>query len=424
MRLKWLTLTHLFIIPRLVFIGIMIPAAAFAASTDAPIADGAEKFLGNIISRRSLPSKTNFQNYWNQVTPENEGKWGYVEAQRDVMKWEWLDSMYLFAKAHNLPFKQHTFLWGKQYPTWVEKLSSEELKEEFEEWIRLFSERYPDVALIDVVNEPFHAPPPFKDSLGGAGETGWDWMIYAFTLARKYFPKATLILNEFMVISQENMAIGMYQLGLLLKSKNLIDGIGIQSHYFSIGGVPTDTIVKNLDTLARAGIPIYSTELDIRGSDSVQLADYQRVFPILWEHPCVFGITLWGWRENENWIDSSHLITSDGKERPALTWLRKYIAEHKTVTSVRLPPVNSSPASPFSELRLNGSGIHFVSSHDMVISYRVTDLMGRTILDKRSVRISRGTNLLEAKNFANGVYRISLTGGTHFKTSAMLVSNR
>ena len=42
----------------------------------------------------------------------------------------------------------------------------------------------------------------------------------------------------------------------------------------------------NLDLLASTGLPIYVTELDIDGpTDEVQLQDYQRIFPVFWEHP-------------------------------------------------------------------------------------------------------------------------------------------
>ena len=47
------------------------------------------------------------------------------------------------------------------------------------------------------------------------------------------------------------------------------------------------------------GLPIHITELDIPGNDDpVQLANYQRIFPVFWEHPAVAGITLWGYHQN------------------------------------------------------------------------------------------------------------------------------
>jgi hypothetical protein len=68
----------------------------------------------------------NFANYWNQVTPENGGKWGSVEGTRDVMNWTQADAAYALAKANGFKFKWHTFIWGNQQPAWIESLSTAE----------------------------------------------------------------------------------------------------------------------------------------------------------------------------------------------------------------------------------------------------------------------------------------------------------
>ena len=39
----------------------------------------------------------------------------------------------------------------------------------------------------------------YIDALGGAGVTGWDWIINGFTLARQYFPNSKLILNDYSI---------------------------------------------------------------------------------------------------------------------------------------------------------------------------------------------------------------------------------
>jgi len=74
------------------------------------------KFVGNITHQGQIPS--DFSQYWDQITCENEGKWASVEATRDVMNWSGIDRAYNYAKQHGLPYKQHTFVWGAQYPSW------------------------------------------------------------------------------------------------------------------------------------------------------------------------------------------------------------------------------------------------------------------------------------------------------------------
>ena len=48
--------------------------------TGPPIATGKPKFLGGVYSPTQV---VNFTAYWNQVTPENAGKWASVEGVRD-----------------------------------------------------------------------------------------------------------------------------------------------------------------------------------------------------------------------------------------------------------------------------------------------------------------------------------------------------
>ena len=279
------------------------------------------KFLGNIYTGK--PDAL-FLNYWNQLTPENAGKWGTVEISRDIMTWNSLDYAYKFAKDNNLPFKQHTLIWGQQEPRWISTLSAEEQKQEVLEWYSLMAERYPDMEFIDVVNEAQHAPPSFKDAIGGDGETGWDWIIWSFETARAYFPNSKLLINDYNILCCSN-DLETYKTQIrLLHERGLIDGIGVQAH--GLENVFPSTIQSHLDSLAEFGLPIYVSELELRESDDVlQLQLYQDVFPVLWHHPAVQGVTLWGYKAGEIWRPTAELINWWDEERLALQWLQAYL---------------------------------------------------------------------------------------------------
>lgn len=121
-----------------------------------PLADGKEKFLGCAYS----PSQAqDFVGYFNQVTPENAGKWGSVEAVRDEMNWAGLDEAYELAKSNGFPFRLHVLVWGNQQPGWMEALPPDEQFLEIEEWFAAVAERYPDLDQIEVVNEALRDPP-------------------------------------------------------------------------------------------------------------------------------------------------------------------------------------------------------------------------------------------------------------------------
>ncbi len=294
-----------------------------------PLADGHRKFLGNIISS-SIP--TNFDSYWNQVTPENSGKWGSVEIGRDTYQWGSLDMAYNYALDNDFPFKHHTLVWGQQEPWWIQNLDSLEQAQEVEEWIQLVAQRYPETYFVDVVNEPLFshgAQPSYKEALGGDGQTGWDWVIWCFEKARQYFPEDTkLILNEYYILINNYNTSQLIPLINLLKERELIDAIGIEGHYKELKKETVEYMRNNLDKLAATGIPIYISEFDVNlADDDAQLQEYQKLFPFLWEYPAVEGITLWGYIQYQIWQTDGYLIRADGTERPALEWLRGYLTE-------------------------------------------------------------------------------------------------
>ncbi|MGF1461056.1 MAG: endo-1,4-beta-xylanase [Leptolyngbyaceae cyanobacterium] len=281
-------------------------------------------FVGNIL-RHNGPIDTTFTTYWHQVTPENSGKWGKVEAVRDVMDWAQLDDITAFAWSQGFPFKQHTFIWGLQFPDWITDLSEAEQLAEVMEWIAGYCTRYPNTDLIDVVNEPLHWPPPFKEAIGGNGVTGWDWVIWAFQTAREACPHAELLLNEKELLKNDGTTASFLTLVRLLQRQNLIDGIGVQGHFLESAELAT--IERNLDRLAITGLPIYISELDVDFvDDNAQRDRFAELFPILWEHPSVRGITLWGYKEGEIWRSNAYLLRRDGSQRPALIWLMDYLA--------------------------------------------------------------------------------------------------
>jgi endo-1,4-beta-xylanase len=328
----------------------------------APLAAGQKKFLGNIYSPAQIKD---FASYWNKVTPENAGKWGEVEAVRDRMDWSGLDAAYRFAKEHGFPFHMHVMVWGNQQPEWIEKLPPAEQREEIEEWFAAVAQRYPDADFVEVVNEPLHDPPNKDDegggnyieALGGAGATGWDWILASFRLARQHFPHSKLLINDYSITNTPPDAKRYRAIIDLLVKEQLVDGIGVQAHAFATKpDVPMSVHKASLDLLAETGLPIYVTELDIDGAtDAEQLRDYQRVFPVFWEHPAVRGITLWGfrpgmWRTKER----AYLVRKDGSERPAMAWLRGYV---RGVTG----PASTAPGRP---VHTSKPGIGRITAYD------------------------------------------------------------
>src|SRR4051794_975559 len=326
---------------------LLVPTAA--AQQPFPLY-GKDKFLGN-VNELTRPL---FAQYFNQITPENAGKWGSAAGtnRTAAMRWANLDQAYNLAQANGWPFNFHVLVWGNQQPTWMAALSAEEQLVEIKKWFAAVAERYPNIKWIQVVNEPLHDPPDcthsanqgnncnasgnYARALGGANGTdgtGWDWILNAFRLAKQYFPNTKLMLNDYSITNSDSATTQYLQIINILKRENLLDVIGEQGHAFSTTG--NMAVHKaNLDRLAATGIPIQITELDIDGlasgsvpGDVVQLRDYRRIVPVFWEHPGVMGITLWGWHQPNHWRNAQNapIVLSTNAPKPAALWLYNYV---------------------------------------------------------------------------------------------------
>jgi endo-1,4-beta-xylanase len=302
-----------------------------------PLTSSKDRFLG--CATNSTPSRF-LTRYWNQVTPGNAGKWGSVSSAQGQYNWKNLDTIYNFAIQNGLLYKHHTLVWGSQQPGWIAALTDTAAQRAaVEDWISRVGQRYPKMNFVDVVNEPLHAPPSYAAALGGSGSTGWDWVIKAFQWARQYCaPGVKLILNEYNVLGSTGSADNYLAIINLLKARNLIDGIGIQGHYFEFRshvGATTgsyvydiNTIKNNLSRFTATGLPVYITEFDIdEPVDSNQIAQYKIYFPILWNNPGVKGITFWGYIEDDVWASypNTYLLYYTGRERPVVPWLRTFV---------------------------------------------------------------------------------------------------
>jgi endo-1,4-beta-xylanase len=285
------------------------------------------EYVGNITTNNVVDTDGKvFSKYWDQISPENAGKWGSVQSSAGAtFNWRTLDAIYDYAQTNNVIFKEHTFIWGSQQPGGTISQS------DVQTWMNEFCKRYPNTKMIDVVNEPPpHTTPSYANNIGGGTNGNWQWITNAFTWARAACPNAVLILNDYNNIEWSGDNTHYLSIISALKAAGApIDAIGAQSHDLDIGGQVTPTLVKSLLTklATTSGLPIYVTEMDLSYTDdNQQLTAYQQWFPLLRDSGYVKGITIWGWIYGKTWSPSpnSGLIRS-GTFRPAMTWLMQQL---------------------------------------------------------------------------------------------------
>ena len=308
----------------------LLGGLAVCNNADAQLSKNPDKFLGNITTRYQVDyGNEKYYTLWNQITCENESKWASVEGTNNSFNWG-CDNAYNYAKQHNFPFKFHAFIWGAQYPTWIESQTPEKRYTEIVQWMDAVKKHYPELPLIDVVNEalPGHQQGThyFEEALGGSGKSGYDWIVKVFELAHERWPNAILIYNDFNTF-QWNTDAYIELVTAIRDAGAPIDAYGCQSHdctdiEFSAFKSAMTKLQNNIK------MPMYSTEYDIGTTDdALQLKRYKEQIPYMWEADYCAGVTLWGYIYGTTWTDDGNSgIIRDGKDRPAMTWLREYMA--------------------------------------------------------------------------------------------------
>jgi endo-1,4-beta-xylanase len=170
----------------------------------------------------------------------------------------------------------------------------------------------------------------------------------------------------------------------------------------------------NLDRLAATGLPIYISEFDLGNlsntgtpNDNQQLQLYMKIFPVLWRHLAVKGITLWGYLDGQMWQTTCYLVRSDGSARPALLWLADYVKNNPvgvTETASRLPSAYQleqnfpNPFNPSTTLRY---GLPTRSR----VRLQVYNVLGQLVADLVNTEQAVGWNqVVWNVNIASGLY--------------------
>lgn len=316
----------------------------------AQISSNPYKFLGNITTGGSVEAGGGVPSYytlWNQITCENESKWSSVEGSRGNFNWNGSDNAFNYAKSHNFTYKFHALVWGAQYPGWLESLSPKERFAAYVNWFDHAKEKYNTLPMIDVVNEAVgmhqKGNPMVKESLGGGGKTGYDWLIKAFDMAYERWPDAILIYNDYNSI-QYDIDPYIDLVRTLRDAGAPIDAYGNQSH--AVANMNSTSLSNALNKQQDAlQMPMFITELDIDiADDAQQKAQYQQVLPVMWEAPYCAGVTLWGYILGRTWVDNSGLYRN-GVERPAMTWIKEYMATDAAKNAVGPFPGTKKEAS-------------------------------------------------------------------------------
>lgn len=355
----------------------LILMVAISAAFGGPgLADGAAKFVGNITTQGQV--RSDFTSLWNQITAENECKWASIEGTQGRYNWSGCDAAYNWAKNNGGHFKFHALVWGSQYPNWLNGKSAEDTKKAITNWMDAVKNHYPDLEMIDVVNEAIKTSDgKYHSNYGSQGNNNiiaalggdngnYEFVATAFKMARERWPDAILIYNDYNTVQwQKNEGIDLIQ--KLKKQGAPVDAYGLQAHDMMSqgggnGGTGGGGSCLSINTLKsvieeiwnKTQMPMFISEYDIfTDDDNIQKQCYQEQISYFMENEHIAGITLWGYIYGATWNSGTSGIIKNNQDRAAMTWLKSYLKSNKGVNSTGLPTgdgvtiVEPEPQKPF-----------------------------------------------------------------------------
>jgi GH35 family endo-1,4-beta-xylanase len=247
-----------------VILSTMLASTALSAAPLRELVKPQQQYFGAALETRHLQDKQfseTLAREFNQLTPENEMKWGYLQPERGQFTFDKADQLVEFAQNNNMTVRGHALVWHIQNPDWLENgdFSKQEMLKIMEEHITTVVSHYKGkVKYWDVVNEAL-------DDNGGFRPTLWyqalgeDYIAKAFEFAHKADPDAILVYNDYSTEGKSPKANAAYRLVKKLKEQGVpIHGIGTQAHLV-VGVQPrVADIAANIERIKELGLEFTS----------------------------------------------------------------------------------------------------------------------------------------------------------------------
>jgi GH35 family endo-1,4-beta-xylanase len=267
--------------------------------------------------------KEEIPKWFNQIVFENDLKWPFWENGKEAQGGfnnQWVEDSFKFLKANGMTIRGHNLVWpswrnlpGRLRDLQNDKVAlAEAVHKHILEEAGLYKGRLADW---DVINEPY-AEHDLLDLLGR------DVMVDWFKWAHEADPTAKLYLNEYGIFSgggldRDHQEDFFKNLTFLKEKGAPIDGLGIQSHLGSTL-TPPERLLALLDRFGSLGLSIKITELDFDDPEPGLAYDYMRDYLIvLFSHPAVVGMMMWGFWDGAHWHGEAPLFTKDWELKPA-----------------------------------------------------------------------------------------------------------
>lgn len=259
--------------------------------------------------------------------------------------WKPLADFYSWTRTNRIPMTWYGGYIASINKSWPRNIgiTGNDVVTAFTNWVATAASNYPNIEYINIANEPLHGGNSgnVQTAFGGAGTTGYDWIINIAKLFRQYFPKAKLGVNEFQVESTGNdlpygtdgscttMLPQFLTMIQALKTAGVIDWVGLEG--YSLETVSRNNLISALDQIGAIVPNIIFTEFSpgaFQENETVKLQAWRSLLPAIVANQYVMGVTgPWNWRktetENNGWIVDD--TVSPESDSPSMTWLKSYV---------------------------------------------------------------------------------------------------
>jgi endo-1,4-beta-xylanase len=316
------------------------------------LSTGLNKWVGGAMDTASNLHPL-YNGYWEGTRLVSVGNWYALEATQGSRVSTYVAETQSYCQANGMVYMgNQLFNSSGGDPAWVASLSAAAAAQARHDLINWYAATFvPGLLLIE--NEVLHrGPPAYASAMGGAGATGYDWLITEYTWARAVMPKGSgwlLGINEYDVEGNDQpgwnadpgQTTAYINLCNLLISRGLLDFIGCEGDY--LPGFTVADVNTGLNRLGALGLPLYITEANFdSANDSIQLSYVQNYFTVCWQNPHVYGFMFWSptsYASDGNTFPNSNMQFSGGANRPALQWLIGYVPTSN-------PPLAGGPTPP------------------------------------------------------------------------------
>jgi len=297
--------------------------------------------VGNIINEKYMDSAYFgvIKNHFNVITPENSLKPVSLASNRGgAYNWAYADQMVNRTLEDGMPVHGHVLVWHEWTPAWMARGTRAEVEDNLKNHITDVLAHYQGrIYSWDVVNEAMREGLSADETSGDwrkclRNDSPWyralgeDYIETAFRTAREADPDITLYYNDYHLENPHKAEAVRKMIDDINnrykkqtgQERNLIEGLGIQSHY-QIKSFDENKVRSSLEKLSALNIELSISELDVtaacygagEGNDIVmseydaalQARIYARLFGLYREYAaCISRVTMWGVDDHNSWL--------------------------------------------------------------------------------------------------------------------------